>query len=151
MNGNPFDLSLFDLVLPKPDPDAKEKMLARCRNSPTAYENWAPAVLKAGVSAPDTMTVPLTFELQEAFLEGCEMAPEGIANLDAIVKVVEEMGQKHGFPLFIKTSFTSNKHEWERTCCLASSDRETITQQLANIVFYQGFSPYPMAPSLLVR
>lgn len=151
MSDKPFDLSPFDLVLPEPDPNMKEKMLERCRTAPTAYENWAPAVEKAGVRAPDTMTVPLTFELQEAFLEGYDLSTEAIENIDAIVNVVEEMGAKHGFPLFIKTSYTSHKHDWSRSCCLASADRTVIIQQLANIVEYQGFSPYPMSPSLLIR
>lgn len=151
MSDKRLDLSMISLLLPEPDPDMKEKMLERCRTAPTAYENWAPAVLKAGVPAPDTVTVPLTFELQEAFLEGRELPAEALENIEAIVKVVEEMGAKHGFPLFIKTSYTSNKHEWGRSCCLESADRNAIIQQLANIVEYQGFSPYPMSPSLLIR
>lgn len=146
-----LDLSSLDLMLPEPDPNAKEKMIARCASAPTAYENWAPAVAKAGVSAPDTIAMPMCFELQEAILEGMEMPPEAIVNLVDIVKAVEIMGDKHGFPLFIKTSFTSNKHEWVDTCCLASAEPKAVLEQLANIVGYQGFSPYPVSPSLLIR
>lgn len=146
-----IDLSPFDLVLPEPDPDAKEKIIARCASAPTAYENWAPAVASASVSAPDTLAVPLSFELQEAILENLELSPGAIENLSEIVKGVEKMGEKYGFPLFVKTSFTSNKHEWVDSCCLKSADPKTVLDQLANIVGYQGFSPYPVSPSILIR
>ncbi|MBI6882468.1 hypothetical protein [Pseudomonas putida] len=146
-----FEIDLLDLALPEPDPMIKEKVMARCASAPTAYENWAPAVAKASVSAPDTVAVPMGFELQEAILENLEMPPEAIENLHAIVKAVEAMGAKHGFPLFMKTSFTSKKQDWVESCCLESSDPGVVLNQLANIVGFQGFSPYVVSPSLLIR
>lgn len=144
-------MGLLDIMLPEPDPDAKEKVIERCASAPTAYENWAPAVALARVSAPDTVAVPLSFELQEAILENLKLSPAAMENLQCIVDEVEAMGVKHGFPLFIKTSFASNKHEWVASCCLQSADPDTVLNQLANIVGHQGFSPYPVSSSLLVR
>jgi hypothetical protein len=144
-------LSEFVCVLPEPDPDALSKEIARCIEAPTAYENWAPAVASAGVSAPDTVVVPLSFDLQELMLDGKSIPDEFQANIDEIVKAVAMMGEKHGFPVFIKTSFVSNKHDWLKSCCLASADRDTVIEHLESIVGLQGFTDYLIAPSLLVR
>jgi hypothetical protein len=153
MNEQPPVINLDDFFfdLPPPDPDAKNKAIQRCTQAPTAYENWAPAVASAGVSAPDTVMVPLSFDLQEAMLEGMDIPDEFQSNIDDIVKAVAMMGEKHGFPVFIKTSFVSNKHEWLKTCCLASADRETVIQHVERIVGFQGFSDYLVSSSLLVR
>jgi hypothetical protein len=144
-----IDLPVF--LFDAPDPEAKNKTIARCKEAPTAYENWAPAVASAGVSAPDTLMVALSYELQEEIIDGLEMSEASQKNIDEIIKAVEQMGAKHGFPLFIKTSFFSNKHGWKHTCELASADRDTIISHLDNIVSIQGFSPYMVSPSLLVR
>jgi hypothetical protein len=144
-------LSEFVFELPGPDPDALSKEIARCIAAPTAYENWAPAVASAGVSAPDTVAVPLSFDLQELMLDGKNIPDEFQANIDEIVKAVAMMGEKHGFPVFIKTSFVSNKHDWLKSCCLASADRDTVIKHLESIVGLQGFTDYLIAPSLLVR
>ena len=143
----------LDVLLPEPPSgeDALASILERCRNAPTAYEHWAPAVETAGVSSPATLLVPLSTGLQLTFIDGYPPTPETEANLDQIVKAVEEMGAKHGFPLFIKTSFTSNKHYWQETCCLPNADRATIIKHMGEILFSQGFSPYPFAASLLIR
>lgn len=146
-----IDLGLLDIMLPEPDPNAREKVIERCTKAPTAYENWAPAVALAGVAAPATVAVPLSFELQEAILENLDLSPECMSNLQGIVREIEDMGARHGFPLFIKTSFTSNKHEWATSCCLESADPDAVLNQLANIVGSQGFSPYPISASLLIR
>ena len=153
MNISPPSFSLLDLVIevPTPDPDAKNKAIARCTEAPTAYENWAPAVASSGVSAPDTVMVPLSFDLQEAMLDGKDIPDELQSNIDEIVKAVELMGAKHGFPVFIKTSFVSHKHDWVNTCCLGTADRETVIKHMENIVGFQGFSDYMVSPSLLIR
>jgi hypothetical protein len=143
------------MFVPEPEPKSEEsalkRIMERCQAAPTAYENWAPAVEKAGVSSPATRVVPLTTALQLSFLDGYPETQEMTDNLDQIVQAVEEMGKLHGFPLFIKTSFTSNKHYWEESCCLASADRETVIKHIGEIVFYQGMSPYPFSSSLLIR
>lgn len=46
---------------------------------------------------------------------------------------------------------SSNKHDWVDSCCLKSANPKAVLDQLANIVGYQGFSPYPVSPSLLIR
>ena len=144
---------LDNTLLPEPESEqgALKRIVERCNASPTAYENWAPAVKKAGVSSPATRVVPLSTALQLSFLENHPETQEMTENLDQIVQAVEEMGKQYGFPLFIKTSFTSNKHYWDETCCLPSADRETVFKHIAEIVFYQGFSPYPFSSSLLIR
>lgn len=153
MSEHPPTLSFSEFVfeLPPPDPDAKNKVIARCKEAPTAYENWAPAVASAGVSAPDTVAVPLSFDLQELMLDGKKISDECQANIDEIVKAVAMMGEKHGFPVFIKTSFVSNKHDWLKSCSLGTADRDTVIQHLESIIGLQGFTDYMVAPSLLVR
>lgn len=133
-------------------PKPIEDLIQECAQSPTAYDNWAPAVSKCGVLAPATFAAPLGAELQKDIMNySAKLSEKAQGEFDQLIVAISAMGETYGYPLFIKTSFTSNKHDWDTTCCLPSADPATVLNHIYGIIQYQAMSQNPVSPSLLIR
>lgn len=85
----------------------------------TSLEYWYPLIQNAGLRVPKTVVMEMPHELQVAILqvlfgEKPELDPREHVFLDQLGKVVDEAG----FPCFIRTGQTSDKHNWKKTCYL---------------------------------
>ncbi|MBD8088652.1 hypothetical protein IFT48_01580 [Pseudomonas fluorescens] len=153
MSNTPLDPDLMAISLPDftPDPNYRARAFDDAKASKNAFASWFHAVEKSGVNYPVTLSLPLSINLQ-ASLMGEPIDEDPNPEVDALVAAIQKFGEEQGFPLFIKTSFTSNKHYWSETCRLASADRETVMQQVYNLHEYQAMcSPYMFTPELIVR
>jgi hypothetical protein len=103
----PYEIPSLDIMLDMATFPAAEEVYERCKASPTAFDNWFPAVEQLNIRTPKTQSLAMGPELQQDIMNGVELSEAAELNLQAICKQIQIMGQEVGFPLFIKTSFTS--------------------------------------------
>jgi hypothetical protein len=89
--------------------------------SPTRLSYWFPLIEAAGLPVPATRFVRLSDEdvrdLYSLF-DG-----ETPACFERVVRDVREAAEGFGVPFFLRTDFTSGKHEWSDTCYVADMAR----------------------------
>lgn len=146
--------SLF--VIPELDMGNLDERLAEmyqdCASNPNAFSNWFSHVVAENIKHPATLTVPLGQGFQTGMLNGEAPTDQSLAEVDDLLSKIEQFGKQYGFPLFIKTSYTSNKHYWTETCCLNNADRATVLNQIYGLIEYQAcMSPHMFTPELVVR
>jgi hypothetical protein len=147
----PFEIPAFDIMLDMAALPTSEEVYERCKASPTAFDNWFPIVEQLNIRTPKTKSLAMGPELQKDIMNGVELSEAAELNLQHICKQIQTMGQEIGFPLFIKTAFTSAKHYWHDSCVLPGADRDVVLHHLVELLMYQSMSPNPFAPSLVVR
>lgn len=151
----PFDLdSLF--VIPEFDESQMKTMMAeayeRCQANPNAFSNWFPAVEAAGIRHPKTSTITLSPELQSTLLDDKPADAQVETQIDALVQAIQTFGTENGYPLFIKTAFTSAKHYWSESCALPDGQPQTILAHVCELLNFQGMNGIEtFTPELVVR
>ena len=88
---------------------------------------WYPIVQKCGILSPKTILVPFKGKLEYKIFDGKKSKAFGI-----FVSRLEIEADKIGYPLFMRTDETSNKHEWKASCYVES--KEQIHGHLLNIL-----------------
>lgn len=92
------------------------------REDKTALSYWFPLIQAAGVPVPKTTISLMPPEAQKSIWEGFdgkEPAPDEKIAFHAFVDHLKLMvAQVGGYPCFLRTDHTSNKHSWEDTCFL---------------------------------
>ncbi len=97
---------------------------------------WYPLVKDLPIPQPKTEMYRFTEDESEQNLSN-DFAPESV--YDAI----KVMAERIGFPLFMRTDFSSCKHGWENTCYVPSLDRlEPNICELTCESSMQGFMTY---------
>ncbi len=81
----------------------------------TCLSYWFPLIRDAGVRVPKTEIVTTDCEVWR--LACGNTAPDGYAKFMAELR---EAASSIGYPCFLRTGHTSNKHDWTRTCYLES-------------------------------
>src|SRR5258706_10308772 len=95
-------------------------MEALRRRERTALSYWFPKIEAAGIPVPKTTIIHMPRQAREAIWaafdgkEGGDPRPF-FAELAAAAAAI-------GFPVFLRTDYTSGKHDWERCCCRANSE-----------------------------
>lgn len=159
MSNNPElpDLSeLLSLFRPDPSPEERSarraQMYQECANNPNAFSHWFPAVVSENIRHPATLTIPLGLDFQNKVLEEHHPEDEYLEQLKELAAQVEAFGKLHGFPLFIKSSFTSAKHSWNSSCYLDDANPYGLADHLFEILHFQAcMSPHMYTPELVVR
>jgi hypothetical protein len=93
----------------------------------TALSYWFPLIEAAGLPVPKTHIVPVPENVQ-AEIWGAFDGNSSCENLTAFAAEVGVAGDQLGYPLFLRTDFTSSKHNWERTCHVPA--REVLAQHI---------------------
>lgn len=88
---------------------------------------WYPIVEKSGILSPKTTLIPFEGVLSYDIFDG---KPNN--DFDIFVKQLEQAADKIGYPLFVRTDETSNKHDWVDSCYVES--KEQIRGHLLNIL-----------------
>lgn len=131
--------------------DVVTRVMEECKASPTAFDNWFPSVVELGIRTPKTSILPISAALQMSLIGEAPRTPQTEAELARMQADIQALGVQHGFPLFVKSSFTSSKHYWAETCCLPDASIETVRKHIGEIFFYQCMGPHPLTPSIVVR
>lgn len=147
-----LELLMFKIPTPVFKPRPPEDVLAEAAKSPNAFNSWYGAVEANGLLSPATYSFDLDPHLQVEILNGQALSKSSRDCLDRLVAKVREMGEQHGFPLFIKTAFTSAKHYWSQACSLPNGERETVLEHMSEMLHFQVMCGGPtMSPSLVIR
>lgn len=89
---------------------------------------WYPKIKDLDIPQPETEIVKLDLSREE-YMNLCDYDFSGIEkHWDEIL----EAARKIGFPLFIRTDETSNKHDWKRSCYVTNEDN--LKNHIANLV-----------------
>ena len=105
----------------------------------TAMDFWLPAVEAAGLRYPRTSIIEASrvgFKTVCQWYDGfcCEddQKVEAMALWCKAVDAVTKAAVAMGFPCFIRTAYTSGKHDWDKTCY--NDDLAKISTRLARLV-----------------
>ena len=113
---------------------------------------WWPKVKKLGIPVPRTVLYKLD---RESFIELMmvvntdKFTSKSRVILDKVRDVIMDMG----IPCFVRGDMTSDKHEWNETCFINTTDRNVIHRNLANLIashdmhigMYTGIAMYGYA------
>lgn len=80
---------------------------------------WFPILKEIRMRVPETRIVYSGYVPLYSLTDGEK--PEGIDNL--VAKIDFEVMQLGGYPVFMRTGQTSDKHGWEKTCYLTGKDK----------------------------
>lgn len=91
---------------------------------------WWPIIKDLDIPMPKTIIIPLELSFQEMFgiLDGDKESAEAWDNYDP---VIEKAIKVVGLPAFIRTDYSSNKHDWEESCYL--SEVTKLHQTIGNL------------------
>jgi hypothetical protein len=105
---------------------------------------WFPRIQAAGLPVPRTEIIRLTVE--EGLSLKLMLDGGSPPCLNRLVEEIALATSVVGLPAFLRTGHVSAKHEWERTCFLASSGRRDIANHVAAIVEYSELAdPFGLA------
>lgn len=122
-----------------------------CKASPTAFENWIGAVDATGVQSPKSVMVVCPKSFTAELMDGLELTEQSRAFVTAVALAVSTMANETGYPVFVKNSFTSFKHDWKDSCSFESADEDEVFKKLSNMAGYLSMSPTPYAGNIVVR
>lgn len=91
------------------------------RDNPTRLSYWFPLVKAAGLPVPETVIIDLRESEQCKSIHTDEKQQ---AYLDYAARQIAERATAAGIfpPYFLRTDFTSGKHDWKRTCHVTDPD-----------------------------
>lgn len=89
---------------------------------------WYPKLLASGVPTPETIMVDAPSDLMD-IMDG--HTPDGFDDFKAKLTAA---ATQIGYPCFLRNSYTSGKHDWNRTCFVEKSS--DLIQHVACIIDY---------------
>jgi len=101
----------------------------------TRLSYWFPKIKTAGLPVPRTAIIEAT----KTETDGMYRLLDGVKpgkNAKALIERVRVAADEMGYPCFLRTDHTSGKHNWEKTCYLASPD-SLATHMVEIIVFWE--------------
>lgn len=97
----------------------------------TALSFWFPQLAAAGLPVPRTKIVPMPLPAQEDMWAAFDGADGKNGALPAFFAEIDRTALEFGYPVFLRTDHTSNKHFWKDTCFLTSA--AAIPQHVFNL------------------
>jgi len=96
---------------------------------------WYPRLLHLKCPMPKTIIIHTNVDM-ERFSGGEE--PEGI---DEFLVEIREAIKKIGLPVFLKTGYTSNKHDWKNSCFISkNSTFKDLKKHIFNLVEFSAIA-----------
>ena len=96
----------------------------------TALSWWFPKIEAAGVPVPRTKIIQMPPDAQRSLWE-CFGGEPGTGDEKAFLDDLKAAATAMGFPCFLRTDHTSDKHSWENTCFLKAAD--DVPQHVYNL------------------
>jgi ribosomal protein L34E len=95
------------------------------------------------VVCPETFTAEL--------MDALPLSVESINFVQAVCVAVKTMAEETGYPVFVKNSFTSFKHDWKDSCSFNSADKGEVLRKISSMAHYLSQAPTPYAGNVIVR
>lgn len=97
----------------------------------TCLSYWFPKLQAAGLPMPKTHILEMPQPAAECLYLGLNGEDGGdVAALQAFTWQVVAACVDVGYPAFLRTSYTSHKHDWKRTCFVTAESGQTIVRHL---------------------
>jgi len=84
----------------------------------TCLSYWFPKIEAAGLPVPKTILLTMPKEAQESIWAAFDGKNAG--DPKPFFAAIERAAETFGYPCFLRTGLTSNKHDWKKTCFLGS-------------------------------
>ena len=91
---------------------------------------WYPRLFHLKFPMPKTIIIYTNVDMERF---SCGEEPEG---LDEFLKEIKSAVKKIGLPVFLKTGYTSNKHDWENSCFIP--DLKDLKGHIFNLVEFSA-------------
>lgn len=88
----------------------------QCKNDLTF---WYSILSKLKLPVPETYIIHTSAKIIHLF---DNVEPSKIEHLDKLIEDIDYYAQKVGYPCFLRTSHTSNKHAWKNSCYLEKKE-----------------------------
>jgi ATP-grasp domain, R2K clade family 3 len=99
----------------------------------TSLTYWFPLIEAAGIPVPKTKIVPLSKEAQNSMFNWFD-GKDGDGSEAPFFEQLAAAADEIGYPIFLRTDYTSGKHDWERTCFVKSA--ADLKQHVFNLAEY---------------
>lgn len=86
------------------------------KDEKTALSYWFPKIEAAGLPVPRTTIVKMRREAQLEMLEFLDGDRGGGQHLREFTAELTKAAAEIGYPVFLRTDYTSGKHDWRHTC-----------------------------------
>ena len=102
---------------------------------------WWPLVVDLGIPMPETEIVELGLSMKDIYglVDG---EKESALKMDARIPAIEDAVVKVRLPAFLRTDFTSGKHEWKSTCYYDAT--RPIRHHISELVNYSSICDLTM-------
>lgn len=87
---------------------------------------WFPVLFRSGIPVPKTVIIHTSLELLQLL---DHKKPKGF---DDFLNSIKDAIRHVGLPAFIRTGYTSNKHDWESSCFI--KDEKDVWSHIFNLV-----------------
>ena len=116
----------------------------------TRLSYWFPKLEAANLPVPYTLRTRATLEEIENLFDvqmGAKPDPAVLCMVDRIAMMAQKMQferDKAGQPFFLRTDYTSGKHNWKNTCYVSDATHDTILKHMLNILEYSVCNYLPI-------
>lgn len=102
-------------------------------NPKTSLTYWFPLIETAGLPVPKTEIVSLSEEMgRDLYIQAIDGG--GLPGAKQAAELIRAAADRIGYPCFLRTSHTSAKHSFDKTCRLTSVD--SVLEHMEEIVRY---------------
>lgn len=113
--------------------EVDKEVVDRPEDTKTHMGYWLPKIRDAGLPIPNTILMPMPDDaISDLWRTFDVLPPEGA--WPAFVETVKAEADKIGFPLFLRSAYTSGKHEWDKTCFVR--DRAALGEHMSQIAYF---------------
>ena len=88
------------------------------KNNRSCLSHWFPVLQALGITVPETKMYPISIPDQFSMIDGTPT--------ESVLKVIEEIkngAKEFGYPVFIKNSLFSDKHDWKESCFVENENQ----------------------------
>lgn len=95
---------------------------------------WYPRLSKLGLPMPKTIIIHTNCDM-ESFGNG-----EKVEGLNELLVKIQNAILKIGLPAFLKTGYTSHKHDWKNSCFISDSTFNNLEKHIFNLAEFSGMA-----------
>lgn len=110
------------------------QMRSRTREDKTRLSYWFPLIQAAGIPVPKTVILPALTPQEEGQLTDWAAGEGSYEGLPYLVGDINQAAVLFGYPVFLRTDYSSAKHSWSGSCLLDSE--RNIKSHIQSIAEY---------------
>lgn len=121
--------------------------MMRGKDDPTRLSYWFPKIEAAGLPVPRTRVIPIDGGISSEPTGDAKLDRQFQLNLTRLRSEIQAAALDLGTPLFLRTDFTSHKHDWQKTCFLTDTSPGTIVKHVRAIAEFSECADFMGLPT----